>query len=153
MILIAIAILGSLAYGASLSLVLPGRQMLGSAAWLALSAGLGWCVFIPALVFVSRQPAGVCIDNCLVTMAYGEILLILGATGNVLLMRAHAMNPIAFNIACVALSNLAMAAVVSRRMSRLHVPPWKTLGLWMIVLNGSGALFFYLLRFLVEVQG
>lgn len=50
-----IAIGGSALYGASLSLVLPRWRPSAGALWLALSAGLGWFVFGPALVLVTRR--------------------------------------------------------------------------------------------------
>jgi len=74
-----IAVAGSAVYGASLSLVLPRWRPTGGALWLALSAGAGWCVFGPALVVVTRRDPFVLAHACLVTMAYGEGVLVGGA--------------------------------------------------------------------------
>ena len=81
--LVVIAVGGSLAYGASLSLLFrrwrPGR----SALWLALSAGGSWCIFGPVLVLLSRRRVQTCAQACLTTMAYGEAVLVSGTAINV----------------------------------------------------------------------
>src|SRR5258705_319141 len=73
--LVFVAIAGSLFYGASLGLVLPGWDIAAAALWLALSAGLAWCVLIPVLCWVGRVGIASCFDACLVSMAFGEIVL------------------------------------------------------------------------------
>lgn len=50
--LTAIAVGGSLVYGASLSLLFRGWRPGRSALWLALSAGGSWCIFGPVLVLL-----------------------------------------------------------------------------------------------------
>lgn len=148
-----IAVGGSAIYGASLSRVFPRWRLTGSALWLALSAGGGWCVFGPALVLMSRRNAFTCAHACLVTMAYGEGVLLTGAGINLLLAGRRGvgrLDPRAFNLAWVGLSNVVMAAALMLQLRAVGVPAWKTLLLWMAVLNGSGALFFWSFRRLLQ---
>ena len=144
--LTAIAVIGSCIYGASLSLVFPQWRPTAGALWLALSAGLGWCVFGPALVVATRRNAFTLAHACLVTMAYGEAVLVLGAALNLLLRVTSLMAlvpPGPFNLAWVAFSNVVMATVLTLQLHVIHVPRWKTLLTWMVALNGSGAVFFW----------
>ena len=138
-----IAVGGSCLYGASLSLALPAWRPERGALWLALSAGLGWCVFGPTLVLVSRRNAFVLAHACLVTMAYGEAVLASGAAVNVVVGVLGGPSGLpAFNIACVAMSNVVMAGALTLQLQAVRVPVWKTLGAWVVALNGSGAVFF-----------
>ena len=144
--LVAVAVVGSCLYGASLSLVLRDWQTGAAALWLAVSAGAAWCVFIPALWRATRQPLLECLDRCLVTMACGEVVLASGALVNLLLARTALLeNAAPINAAIVAISNVTMFIVLAAQMRSGGVPVWKTLALWMLALNGSGALFFRLL--------
>ncbi len=151
--LAAIAVGGSLVYGASLSLLFrrwrPGR----SALWLALSAGGSWCIFGPVLVLLSRRRAQTCAQACLTTMAYGEAVLVSGAGINVWLRLKGSFKEAAlarWNFALVGISNLVMAMALIRQLRALGVPTWKTLLSWMVVLNGSGTLLFDLFRRLLQ---
>lgn len=151
LVLVAFAIGGSCLYGGSLSWVLPHWHVVASAAWLALSAGLAWMVFIPALVFIVRRPFHFCFDACLVTMAAGEVVLVSGALANALASFSGATaHAAAVNAAIVGLSNLTMAAVLAAQLHRAGVPVARTLISWMLILNGSGALFFALLYTLLN---
>ncbi len=145
-ILVGVAVVGSLFFGASLALVLPHWTFSGAALWLSLSAGLAWCVFIPALTVGGRLGVAESIDASLQTMAAGEVVLTAGTLANLLLARtggfAHAA-PI--NALIVAISNLAMATVLVRIL-RDRVPARRAVLLWMLFLNGSGALFFAVLH-------
>ena len=144
--LIAVAVGGSCLYGASLSLVLPAWRTGAAALWLAVSAGAAWCVFIPVLWRATRQPLPECFDRCLVTMACGEVVLASGALVNLLLWRAALFeNAAPINAVLVAISNVAMAIILAAQMRAVGVAVWKTLAVWMLALNGSGALFFRLL--------
>lgn len=146
LLLTGVAVIGSCIYGASLSLVLPQWRPTAGAAWLALSAGLGWCVFGPTLVVVTGRNPFTLAHACLVTMAYGEVVLVLGAVLNLLLRMTNLLTlipPGPFNMAWVALSNFVMATVLTHQLNAIQVPPWKTLLIWMIGLNGSGAVFFW----------
>lgn len=150
--LASLAIGGSLASGASLCLAFPHWNALHAALWLTLSAGLSWLVFAPCLVVVARRTWIDCIDSCLVTMAWGELVLLAGTLGNLLFAHAGLTNPVAFNIGAVAVSNALMAGVLVARMAQRGVPVAATLFLWLVALDGAGALFFYGFRFLVETR-
>ncbi len=142
-LLLAVAIGGSLLYGASLSLVLPGWNLGGAALWLTLSAGLAWGVFIPTLWLAARLPLWRCLDACLVTMAAGEVILASGALVNaVLWWQDLAVNAALINALVVGISNIAMAAVLALLLRRCAISVVRTLALWMLALNGSGAVFF-----------
>ncbi|HZU52910.1 MAG TPA: hypothetical protein VFF77_03380 [Holophagaceae bacterium] len=140
--LTAIAVIGSCFYGASLARVLPWDPR-GSTLWLALSSGLGWCVLGPALIFATRQHPKALVQACLVTMAYGEAVLFIGACLNLFVRVTH---PALLNASVVAGSNVVMAFALASQLRVLGVPAWKTLACWMLALNGSGALFFFLFR-------
>jgi hypothetical protein len=150
--LVAIAVLGSGFYGATLGLVIDGWRLGEGALLLTLSAGLAWCVFGPTLLAATRLPAFCGAHACLVTMAYGEAILAVGAAVN-MLSWATGLKPadsVAFNIAWVALSNLVMASTLSFQLLAVNIPVWKTLSIWMLALNGSGFLFFLLLKYILE---
>ena len=151
--LIAIAVGGSLVYGASLSLLFrsfrPGR----SALWLALSAGGGWCFFGPFLVLLSRRRARTCAHACLTTMTYGEAVLVSGAGINLLFSLKGGFKKAflaRWNFALVGLSNLVMVTALTGQMRVLGVPAWKMLFSWMAVLNGSSAFLCVLFRRMLQ---
>jgi hypothetical protein len=147
-ILVFIAVGGSCLYGSSLAFVIEGFQPGPSALLLTLSGGFAWCIFGPILVLVTRRNAIVLAHACLVTMAYGEAVLAVGALLNLSGLPAAglaSMDPSAFNCAWVALSNVVMALALSIQLAALKVPPWKTLLTWTLVLNGSGIGLFLML--------
>ena len=142
-LLVAVAVGGSCLYGASLSWTLPGWSAGGSAVWMAVSAGLAWLVFIPALAIVARRSLACCLDASLLAMAVGEVVLIAGAGMNALvLMRPSAAVAIALNSFIVAFSNITMAAFLAVQLRWVQVPPSRTLLAWCFILNGSGAVTF-----------
>lgn len=148
-----IAVAGSGLYSASLALVLPAWRPTRGALWLALSAGSGWLVFGPTLVLVSRRNPFSLAHACLVTMAYGEAVLGAGATINALLALTALPRRVApgpFNLAWVGLSNVVMATALTMQLRVIGVPARRTLLLWVIGLDGSGALFFALFRRLLR---
>lgn len=142
--LVLIAVGGSCTYGASLALAFPGWTPGAGAAWLALSAGLAWCLFGPALIMLSQRSPWTLAHACLVTMAFGEAVLQVTALGNVAGIYRVLGGPSAFNSGMVLLSNVVMAGAVTTQLRAVGVAPWRTLLAWMLVLNGSGALFFLL---------
>jgi hypothetical protein len=142
-----IAVAGSMIYGASLSLVFPQWRVAEGAMWLTLSAGLSWCVFGPALVLLTRRHIFTCAHACLVTMAYGEAVLVTGACVNGVIAFADGQGvALFFNIVCVALSNVVMATALALQLQAVRVPVWKTLLAWTVFLNGSGAVFFWIFQ-------
>jgi hypothetical protein len=148
--LLCIAVIGSGIYGASLALVLPWN-FLDGALWLILSAGAGWCVFIPAIIIVTNRKLFVCFHACLVTMAYGEAVLLFAAAINLLISASSApFDPAAINLGMVGVSNVVMAAALAAQLRVLDVPIWKSIAAWVLFLNGSGALFFRLFQRLLQ---
>lgn len=141
------AVGGSLLYGASLSIVSPGWTSPAAAAWLALSAGLAWCVFIPALHIITRLPWRRCCDASIVTMAFGEVILVSGALANLLLgMEGAVAYAVSINLLIVGFSNVVMAAMLALQLREHGVPAHRTVTLWMLVLNGAGGVIFWLLH-------
>ena len=140
-----IAVFGSLLFGASLSLVFPGLELGAGALLILLSAGLGWFVFGPLLLLVSKKPPLLCAHACMVTMVYGEAVLALGALGNLILWAAGLALYLAtpWNALALLVGNITMGAVLASQLRALGVPLRSTLLLWLIGLNGSGALFFW----------
>lgn len=145
--LAAIAVGGSLVFGGSLSLVLTNLPLWGAAVWLTFAAGASWCVFGPMLMFVTRRSIPVCVHACLVTMAHGEFILLCGAVINAACWVAGWPDQTAIasatmlNLGIVGVSNVAMAASLAGQLSVVGVAPWKTVALWVLVLNGCGAVF------------
>lgn len=149
--LVAFAVVGSCIFGASLSLVLPGWELARTAGWFALSAGLAWCIFIPVLRLWFGVPWVRTVHAALVTMAGGEVVLCSGALVNVVLATQQPIaNAGALNAVTVAISNVAMCALLAGQLRHDGVRVWQTIAVWMLVLNGSGAVFFALLFPLVE---
>lgn len=146
--LTAIAVLGSFLYGASLALAFAGFDPFGGAAWIALSAGLGWCVFGPGLVLLSARSPWSCAHACMIAMAWGEALLFVGAIVNAALwlaLGADSALALPFNLALFVVANITMGAVVDAQMRALGVPSWKTVVAWLVLLDGVGAAFFFVL--------
>lgn len=127
--LAAIAVAGTVFYGSTLPR--------GTALQLLGATGLSWCLFGPALVGISRRRISTCAHACLVTMAYGIGVLAVGAGVNLLLRP----GPL-FNAAWVGLSNAVMAAALVRQMATVGVRWWKTLAVWVVVLDGVGLVLF-----------
>jgi hypothetical protein len=145
-ILIAVAVLGSGLYGASLSLVLPSWNAARAAMWLAGSAGLAWAMFIPSLWIVTGLPFRRCWEASLVTMGCGEVVLASGALTNALLWLHHAtVHAAAVNAWIVAISNVVMAISLVVQLRPHGIQMRTTLTAWIVVLNGSGAVIFAVL--------
>lgn len=134
----AVAVCGSLIFGAGIAVAVPGWSLVRGGLWLTLSAGLSWIVFGPALWLATRQRLLTVAHACMVAMVWGEIVLMLGSLANLALRRPEAA------VGAVAASNVVMAAVLAIQLRALGVPVWKTLVLWVLVLDGAGALFFML---------
>ncbi|MEZ0325589.1 MAG: hypothetical protein ACAH95_06765 [Fimbriimonas sp.] len=148
LVMVLVAIIGSLFFGASLSTSV-GSEALGSALWLTICAGLGWAALIPALVQISRIPLHEILTDCLVSICFGEAVLAVGAVMN----WTHLVSGIPANALIVLCSNIVMAGVLAARLQRRAFPVWKTLIVWILVLDGVGALAFWLLGFLLQWSG
>ena len=150
-LLTSIVFAGSAWYGASVAHALDISYGRG-ALWLIASTGLSWCVFGPLLIAVTRKTAAQCVDACLVTMTAGIAVLAIGGTVNVSMAGVPTFDAATFNWAWVGLSNVVMAAVIVRRFSLLNVVWYKTLAVWVLGLDGAGALMFWLFRHLIGVR-
>jgi len=150
-LLTSIVFAGSAWYGATVAHAL-GITYSRGALWLIASTGLSWCVFGPLLIAVTRKTPVECADACLVTMTAGIAVLAVGGIVNVSMTGAPAFDAATFNWAWVGLSNVVMAAVIVRRFSLLDVDRYKTLAVWVLGLDGTGALMFWLFRHLIGVR-
>jgi len=142
--LAAIAVGGSLFYGESLARVMPALRTGGGPFLVAICAGFAWCVFGPLLIAITRLPILRCAHICLVSMAYGEAVLCIGAVLN--LIGTYTTAPAAANIACVLISDVVMAAVFTLQLRTEGVSPKTALLLWILALNGVAALLLWKLR-------
>jgi hypothetical protein len=131
-LLTALAFAGTAAFGIRQGLSAEGSWT--EAARLVFSAGGAWAMLIPALCLAARLGLPVVFHASLVTMACGEAALVAGA----LLPGFPAW-------AWVVLSNVTMAAVLCALLAPLRVPWKKTLALWIVVLDGTGALLYFVL--------
>ncbi|WP_110514344.1 hypothetical protein [Herpetosiphon llansteffanensis] len=142
-----LAVGGSLIYGGSLQQAVPQWSRRGAAGWLTISAGAGWLALGPALVLASRGRINSCIQACLVSMSYGETILLIGALLNyVLKTQAYAQQR---NLLLVLIANITMASTLAEQLSVIKLARWQTWLLWMLLLNGTGAVCFYRLRHLL----
>ena len=119
-------------------------------ALLTVPTASSWCVFGPILIWLTRLNPFTCAYACLITMAYGEIILLAGSVIN-LVVGAHkpdmttSTNLFNFNEILIIISDAVMALLLAGQLRALGVPIWKTLSAWVVVLNGS----FVLLSILV----
>lgn len=148
----AIAVLGSLFFGLSLVRILPELDATGSSLWFMASAGVAWIFFGPLLRIVTGLPWKILAQACLVTMVFGELILVAGAVfhfvfGAMLKGTAVAMGSA---LAWVALSNGVMATMLALQLKGVGVVVWQSVVLWIFGLNGLGALFFFLFRDLLR---
>lgn len=142
-ILTAIAFGGSAFFGASLAAAIPGWDLAKGALWLTVSAGTGWLLLGPTLIWITRLPIVPLIQACLVAMAIGEGVLACGAIPN-WIGHGNGFDPVWQNSLVVAISNVAMAASLALQLRRFGVPVGKTLLAWFLVLDGGGALAFWI---------
>jgi len=151
--LAALAVAGSMLYGASLGLIRPEWSQ-GGAALVTLSAGLSWCLLGPALAVVTSRRLETLAHATLVSMAAGEVVLLLMALANVVLsadvvtlaLPAHHNLAWSANLIALVGVNLLMAGVLAWQLGEVQVAPWKTLATWLVVLDGGGLILFLLLR-------
>ena len=137
----AIAIVGSLLYGATLALVLPVRGWGYASLALTASAGVGWVLFGPVLAGVSAKPANHLAHASLVAMLLGEAVLELGVLANISIALFFPMAPapvLAINLVIVAAANLAMLVVLCAQLRLLDVRPTAIAALWFLILNPAG---------------
>jgi hypothetical protein len=141
--LAAVAVIGSLVFGAAAGLAIPHRVGQSTALLLTLSTGCSWLLLGAFLVAITRKDIFDLAEACLTAMAYGEAVLVSGAVLDVMAYRSF--DPVALNIGIVLASNVVMATVFCRRLRKLEVSLKVSLSLWLFGLNGSWPIFFLLI--------
>ena len=150
-LLTSVVLIGSAWYGGSVAHAL-GIDFSRGALWLVASTGISWCIFGPLLIAVTRKSAIDCADACLVTMVAGIAVLSIGGMVNVAAAGVSGFHAAPFNWAVVGVSNVMMAVVLAKRLGRLRVPWPSTIAVWLLGLDGVGAVMFYLFRHLIGVR-
>jgi hypothetical protein len=130
---------GSAFFGATIAQA-TGLSMVGLAVWMTLSAGSGWLALMPALRTFAIRKLDPIVQGCLLSIAAGELILIVGGILNLI----HIADAELVSWSAVASSNAVMASVLALRLRTEGVPIWRTLTLWMLALNGVGGLVFWL---------
>lgn len=114
---------------------------------MTLSAGLSWCLLGAALAVVTSKRLETLAHAALVSMAAGEVVLLLMASANVVFYSdAHRNLAWSANLVGLVVTNLLMAGVLAWQLGEVEVPVWKTLATWLLVLDGGGLFLFLLLR-------
>jgi hypothetical protein len=153
----ALAVGGSLVYGASLGGAIRGWSPAGAARWLTYSAGAGWCVLGPALIAGTRLPVMTLADACLVAMARGEAVLLAAAAVNALVWgrSGNVSSGLAapFNAGAVGVSNVLMGRYIVTQLAGAGASPRRVLALWLLALNGTGGAVAWWLRRLPQEGG
>lgn len=142
----ALAVTGSIIYGASVARVVPGWTMGRGGLWMLLSAALSWAILGYALMRLTRTPLSFCIHVCLVTLVYGVAILQLGALLNWALVERgffDTFDPVRYNIMVVGVSNIVMALVLAEQMAVADIGFLRSVVIWVLFLNGSGAVSFW----------
>ncbi len=152
-----LALIGTAFYALSLSWAFPVGSVLQWVMVLTLSTGISWCVLLPLLVLITQKRWGVCVHVCLVTMAFGEAVLISGGLLNLgaCLGVYPALYSLPLNLGVLLASNIMMATVFFIQFRALGASVGEALALWMLGLNVPGALlflFFHELIFQVRVE-
>jgi predicted DCC family thiol-disulfide oxidoreductase YuxK len=153
--LVAIAVVNSFLFGGILGVVVGNARVgIFGGMWVTLSAGMSWALLIPALWKISGKPLLLILHASLVTMAYGEIVLLAGEIVSLLFhafagpeLRAPAqLIPWA---SAVLLSNVLMGTALVEQLRAINVRPLRTLLTFLVVLNGAGAVFFFCFGYLL----
>ncbi len=137
-----LAVGGSLIFGASMARHL-NWSFWGSAWWLTLGSGSGWFLLGPTLRGVTGLSWRLLAHACMVTMAYGELVLLSGAAVFRIWPPTHPMEA---HLLLIGFSNLVMGTALVFQLKAVGVPRWHTVFCWCGALNGGGALCFYVLR-------
>ncbi len=148
----AIAVAGSFAYGVSVARVVPGWDMWRGGLWVVISTAPAWPILGVGLIRLTKTPLWFCFHACLVTMTYGIVILLTGAGLNWMLGMSgvfERVDPVRYNYAVVGVSNVVMALVLAEQMAIAGVRWWRTISIWMVCLNGTGAILFWLFHRLI----
>ena len=109
---------------------------------LALSAGIAWCCFSLVVARETERNLLSVEHVCLVTMAFGEAVLLPTAALNFLGHFPGNISPAAFNSIAVIVSNLAMLIAMACQLRELDIPIWKTVAMWFLILDPFGIILF-----------
>lgn len=140
--LVLIAVFGTCLYGASVNVAFPGWLSGRGALLLTFATGVSWCLFGPVLILATKLRKYTCAHACLITMAYGEAILFVGACLNYVMV----LNPVpkpeqeAMNCGIVLVSNIVMCGMLANQLEALGVRRLKILLIWSVVLVGSFAI-------------
>ena len=144
LLLVAVALGGTLAYAASFRALPRPSELESIAACVALAAGVSWPAFGAVLLLVTgaRPSALHWADACLRTMCAGVIVLALAAAFNLnarlVAGGADAVAPLAaVHAALLLLGNGLMLWTFVGEARRLGLRPAAAATLWMLVLNGT----------------
>jgi len=140
-----VAVGGSLLFGAAAGAVLPAISIAKGGLLLTLSTGCSWLVFGALLIMVTKKPILSLAEICLVTMAYGEAVLVSGAACDWALLRPGVarLDPAWTNGLIVLAADILMCAMFASQLSRSGVARRTSIGLWVLGLNGSWAVFLW----------
>ena len=142
-LLSAIAVGGSLVFGAAAGSVLRHDVGLNTALLLTLSTGCSWVLLCGLLVTITRKPILDLAEVCLIAMGFGEVVLLVGALADVAMPVHNVALPVNFGI--VLTSNVVMAIVFARGLQKIGVSLKLSLALWILGLNGSWPIFLFIL--------
>lgn len=139
-------------FGAAAGASIPRGRVPSGALLLTLSTGCSWLVLGALLCLLTRKRALDLAEACLITMAYGEAVLVSGAGIDWVLLQSNfrLIDPVPLNVGFILVSNIVMAFVFVVRLRRLEVGVAQSLGLWLIGLNGSWPLFLMLFKRLLD---
>jgi hypothetical protein len=138
-LLAALAVGGSLIFGAAAGAVLPDHASRRPAILLTISTGCSWVLLGGLLLLVTRKAPLDLAEVCLVAMGYGEGVLLAGALVDRVLPIQGLAVPV--NVGIVLISNIVMAIVFVRGLGRLGVALGVSVLLWVLGLNGSWPIF------------
>lgn len=146
------AFIGTALHAGSFALLEDAGRLLPIATGIGLSAGLSWLVMgVVVLGFVRGDRARLArwFDTCLVAMGVGECLLVGAAGLNAVVAALRSPDEPEFmlsvHVAILVAADAAMAGVFAWRARKSGEKLASAAILWVVVLNGSFALFMVLL--------
>ncbi len=154
LLLFAIAVLGSLVFGASCGYVKPTVGMWERSWGVAVGAGAGWLGCFVVMCPILGKRFVTFFEQCFMVMFFGIVALLPGVVlnfgGGFLGVDYEILRWV--NVLSVLASSGVMVWCMCRRMSRLGFGWWVTV-LWFLILQGVGGYVFYELGFFKEVLG
>ena len=147
------AFVGTALYAASFALIRENIHLLPIAAAVGAAAGVSWIVFgITLLIVTKRRPSTMhWADACLVTMATGNLILLVSALANTIIFAfVSKEEPVAgtlipLHAAVLIAADVIMGSIFIRRAVDLGLGRWAAALMWVFALNGFFALILLLL--------